>query len=231
MNSKTIITIVVAVLILAAVIYGGILAFRKTGSNNDQTALTGCPNGQNVISYDARGRFKPTIDLANKQAVLDTSMGKIVIQLYDQDAPKTVENFVCHIQQGYYNGVTFHRVAHGFVIQGGDPQGTGQGGVSVYGDTFEDELYPDTPSYQAGYVKGVVAMANRGPNTNGSQFFILLGDKPDLEHKYTIFGKVAAGQDVVDKIGALPVTPVFGPDDGTPKTKVTINSATIQNAQ
>ena len=200
-------------------------------NSGSQTALTGCPNGQNVDSRDANGRFKPTLDIANKEAVLNTSMGKIVIQLYDKDAPKTVENFVCLIQKGYYNGIIFHRVAHGFVIQGGDPNGTGTGGTSIYGEPFEDELYQDTPSYQAGYLKGVVAMANSGPNTNGSQFFIMLADNTTLPHAYTIFGKVVSGQDAVDKIGALPVTPVFGPDDGTPKTKVTINSATIQNAK
>jgi len=201
----------------------------QTGNQpkSNQTSFTGCPNGQDIMSTDSNGRFKPTIDIANKQAVLNTSMGKIVIDLYDKDAPKTVENFVCLIQQNYYNGIIFHRVAHGFVIQGGDPTGTGTGGKSVYGPTFEDELYPDTASYQAGYLKGVLAMANAGPNTNGSQFFILLADHPELPHNYTIFGKVASGQDVVDKIGSLPVTPVFGPDDGTPTTKVTINSASV----
>jgi cyclophilin family peptidyl-prolyl cis-trans isomerase len=102
--------------------------------------------------------------------------------------------------RGYYNNLTFHRVEPGFVIQGGDPNGDGTGGTSIYGPTFEDELNPNTPSYQEGYKEGVVAMANRGPNTNGSQFFIMLADNTTLPHSYTIFGKVATGMDVVKKI-------------------------------
>lgn len=132
-------------------------------------------------------------------AIIKTAKGNIEIELYPKDAPKTVENFATHAQEGYYNGVTFHRVEPGFVIQGGDPQGTGMGGVSIFGDTFEDELNPNTKSYQAGYQEGVVAMANRGPNTNGSQFFIMLADRY-LPNKYTIFGKVTKGMDVVHNI-------------------------------
>ncbi len=133
-------------------------------------------------------------------AVIKTAKGNIEIELYPKDAPKTVENFATHAQEGYYNGVTFHRVEPGFVIQGGDPQGTGRGGVSIFGDTFEDELNPTTKSYQAGYMEGVVAMANRGPNTNGSQFFIMLADNTSLPKAYTIFGKVTKGMDVVHNI-------------------------------
>lgn len=200
-------------------------------SSNSQ-ASSGCPNGQDVNSTDpVTGRFKPTIDISNKTVTLQTSMGNIIIELYDKDAPKTVENFICLAEKGYYNNVIFHRVAHGFVIQGGDPTGTGSGGQSIYGSPFEDELYPDTPSYQAGYLKGVVAMANSGANTNGSQFFIMLADHPELPHNYTIFGKVISGQDVVDKIGSLPVTPVFGPDDGAPTQKVYIQKAVVGNAK
>lgn len=103
-------------------------------------------------------------------------------------------------KKGYYNGLTFHRVEPGFVIQGGDPNGNGTGGYSIFGDTFEDELNPETDSYKAGYQEGVVAMANRGPNTNGSQFFIMLADNTTLPKNYTIFGKVTKGIDVVKKI-------------------------------
>lgn len=202
---------------------------QKTKAPPDQAqSFSGCPDGQNITQTDERGRFKPTLDISNKTAVLDTSMGKIAIQIYDKDAPKTAENFICLIKKGYYNGVSFHRVARNFVIQAGDPTGTGAGGKSVYGDTFEDELYPDAPSYQAGYKKGVVAMANRGKNTNSSQFFIMLADR-ELLKNYTIFGKVISGLDVVDKIGAVPINPgPLGPEDGAPKTKIIIKSATIK---
>jgi cyclophilin family peptidyl-prolyl cis-trans isomerase len=111
-----------------------------------------------------------------------------------------VTNFATLAKKGYYDGLTFHRVVPGFVIQGGDPNGDGTGGRSIYGDTFPDELNPNTPSYQAGYQEGVVAMANRGPNTNGSQFFIMLADDPSLPKNYTIFGKVISGMDVVKQI-------------------------------
>jgi len=131
---------------------------------------------------------------------LKTSLGDITFATFDDDAPKTVQNFITLANKGFYNNVIFHRVISGFMIQGGDPTGTGTGGP---GYSFADELNPSTPSYQAGYVRGVVAMANAGPNTNGSQFFIMLQDT-SLPHNYTIFGKVVSGQDVVDAIGNLP---------------------------
>lgn len=178
---------------------------------------------------DSNGKFKPAVDIANKTAVLETSMGEISFKLYDQDAPQTVQNFVCLIQKGYYDGIKFHRVSHGFVIQAGDPTGTGAGGESVYGGKFEDELNPDTASYKEGYVEGVLAMANSGPNTNGSQFFIMTDTRTDLPNAYTIFGKVTLGLDVVKKIGAVPVNPgPFGTEDGAPITPVLINKAIIK---
>lgn len=131
-------------------------------------------------------------------AVIATAKGNIVIKLYPQDAPKTVTNFATLAKLGYYNGLTFHRVED-WVIQGGDPSGNGTGGVSIYGPTFEDELNASSSSYMNGYKAGVVAMANRGPATNGSQFFILKTDYP-LNHNYTIFGQVVTGMDVVQKI-------------------------------
>ena len=130
---------------------------------------------------------------------IETNVGEIQFQTYDADAPKTVENFISLANKGFYDGLIFHRVMKNFVIQGGDPNGTGTGGP---GYKFEDELDPNTESYKEGYKKGVVAMANSGPNTNGSQFFIMLQDYP-LPHSYTIFGKVVVGQDVVDYIGKL----------------------------
>lgn len=130
-------------------------------------------------------------------ATIKTSKGDIEISFYPKDAPNTVENFVKLAQKGFYDGVIFHRIIKGFMIQGGDPTGTGMGGP---GYKFADELNPSSPSYQAGYKKGVVAMANSGPDTNGSQFFIMLADYP-LPNNYTIFGKVTKGQEVVDEIG------------------------------
>lgn len=140
-----------------------------------------------------------TINNVKHQVTLKTSQGDIVFETYDNDAPKTVQNFIDLAGKNFYNGVIFHRVIKGFMIQGGDPTGTGMGGP---GYKFDDELNPSTASYQAGYKKGVVAMANAGPNTNGSQFFIMLEDVP-LQKDYTIFGKVVNGQEVVDKIGNL----------------------------
>lgn len=126
-----------------------------------------------------------------------TNFGAIQFETFDADAPKTVANFIALTYKGFYDNLTFHRIIKGFMIQGGDPNHDGSGGP---GYQFADELNPETESYKAGYVKGAVAMANAGPNTNGSQFFIMLADYP-LPRNYTIFGKVASGQETVDKIG------------------------------
>ncbi len=164
-------------------------------------------------------------------AVIETSMGTIEAELYRDDAPKTVDNFVRLAEKKYFNGVIFHRVSKGFVIQGGDPTGTGTGGKSIYGKEFEDELNSGTPSFKAGYQHGVLAMANRGPNTNTSQFFIMLRDVPRMPKNYTIFGKVIKGLDVVDKIGDVEITPQMGPNDGKPKVDVKMKSVTIRREE
>ncbi len=132
----------------------------------------------------------------NKMVTIETNKGTIKIELYENDAPKTAANFITLAGKGFYDNVIFHRVIKGFMIQGGDPTGTGRGGP---GYQFADELNPDTDSYKNGYKRGVVAMANSGPNTNGSQFFIMHQDYP-LTNDYTIFGKVVEGMDVVDAI-------------------------------
>ena len=152
------------------------------------------------------------------QITLQTSLGDITFDTYDADAPKTVQNFIDLARKGFYKNLIFHRVIKGFMIQGGDPNGNGTGGP---GYSFEDELNPATESYKQGYSKGVVAMANAGPNTNGSQFFIMLQDTP-LPHSYTIFGNVIAGLDVVDTIGKVKT-------DGSdkPLDKVTIKNVII----
>ncbi|MES2088152.1 MAG: peptidylprolyl isomerase [Patescibacteria group bacterium] len=154
------------------------------------------------------------------KVTLDTNFGKIVLEMYPADAPKTVQNFLTLAQKGFYNGVIFHRVIPGFMIQGGDPMGTGTGGP---GYKFDDELNPSTPSYKAGYKKGVLAMANAGPNTNGSQFFIMLADYP-LPNNYTIFGHVVVGQDVVDAIGKTPTD-----ESDRPLSEVVMKSVTVSN--
>ncbi len=161
-------------------------------------------------------------------AVIETSLGTIEAELYRDDAPKTVDNFVKLAEKKYFNGIIFHRVSKGFVIQGGDPTGTGTGGKSIYGKEFEDELNSAAPSYKAGYLKGVLAMANRGPNTNTSQFFIMLRDNMRMPKNYTIFGKVIKGIDVVDKIGEVEIDPQMGATDGKPKVDVVMKKVTIR---
>jgi cyclophilin family peptidyl-prolyl cis-trans isomerase len=151
---------------------------------------------------------------------IETNKGVIVFETYDADAPKTVENFITLANKGYYNGVIFHRVIEGFMIQGGDPTGTGTGGP---GYKFADELNPSTPSYKEGYKRGVVAMANSGPNTNGSQFFIMHNDNP-LPNLYTIFGKVVSGIEVVDAIATTPVDGADRPIDKVVIQKVTVST-------
>lgn len=193
----------------AVIIFGGIYLYKSFKSNSALPTQpldnTNTPSSQAPITDQQAVRPTP-IDLSTlpkisaTTGVIHTAKGDIVIQFYPQDAPKTVMNFATLAKAGYYNNLTFHRVEPGFVIQGGDPNGNGSGGISIYGPTFEDELNSSSSSYQAGYLEGVVAMANRGPNTNGSQFFIMLADNTSLPKNYTIFGKVTSGMDVVKKI-------------------------------
>ena len=137
--------------------------------------------------------------MANRTAVIHTNKGTIKVELLESDAPKTTENFITLAERGYYNGVIFHRVIKGFMIQGGDPTGTGRGGESKWGPRFNDEIDTQSEVYKRGYKAGTVAMANAGPNTNGSQFFIMHADYP-LPPLYTIFGRVTEGQEIVDTI-------------------------------
>lgn len=175
---------------------------------------------------DSKLAANGNIKLSGRQAQINVKdFGSITVEFFDQDAPKAVENFLRLSDSGYYNCLTFHRVAKGFVIQGGDPNGNGSGGQSAFGQPFQDELNPATESYKTGYVKGVLAMANSGPNTNGSQFFITTADDTKaLQHAYTIFGKVVSGMDVADKIGQLETNP---PGDGAPVKPVIIESVKI----
>lgn len=155
------------------------------------------------------------------KATIETTKGTIVIAFYPDDAPKAVENFVGLAKKGYYDGIIFHRVIKGFMNQTGDPTGTGTGGESFFGQDFADELNPNTPSYKTGYKDGVVAMANRGANTNSSQFFIMAADY-DLPHNYTIFGHVVEGLDIVHAINGVETDESDKPKEEIKMTKVTI---------
>ena len=137
--------------------------------------------------------------MANRIAVVETNKGTIRFELLEADAPRTTENFITLAERGYYDGIIFHRVIKGFMIQGGDPTGSGRGGESAWGGRFNDEIEASSPVYKTGYKAGTVAMANAGPNTNGSQFFIMHADYA-LPPSYTIFGRVTEGQEVVDAI-------------------------------
>jgi cyclophilin family peptidyl-prolyl cis-trans isomerase len=153
--------------------------------------------------------------------------GPIEIEFLSGDAPKAVENFRLLAERGYYDNLTFHRIVKGFMIQGGDPSGDGTGGESAWGRTFEDEIKPDSPTYQAGYRRGVMAMANAGPNTNGSQFFIMHQDYP-LPPAYVIFARVTKGIETVDALADTPTT--TGADGGRsrPLTPPKISKVTIR---
>ncbi|HOE27926.1 MAG TPA: peptidylprolyl isomerase [bacterium] len=136
-------------------------------------------------------------------AVIETSRGTITCRLFPDKAPKACENFTLLAGRGYYNGVIFHRVIPGFMIQGGDPTGTGRGGASAWGAAFEDEFDPSVSHDRP----GVLSMANAGPGTNGSQFFITLAPTPWLDNRHTIFGEVVEGMETVRTIGAVETRP------------------------
>jgi len=160
-----------------------------------------------------------SIDPANSySARIETSKGTIVADLFAGDAPKAVNNFVFLAGEGFYDGVTFHRVIEGFVIQGGDPEGTGRGGP---GYSFEDEL-----DNSLRYREGTLAMANAGPNTNGSQFFVICGPQGErLPKQYSIFGQVRDGMDVVREIASVPTGPGDRPREAVRIERVTIDGS------
>ena len=133
--------------------------------------------------------------MANRTATFDTTAGTFKIELFEDKAPITTKNFIDLVEKGFYNGTVFHRVIDGFMIQGGDPQGTGRGGP---GYTIKDEFHKDLKHT----APGILSMANAGPNTGGSQFFVTLAATPWLDNKHAVFGKVTEGMDVVQKIGS-----------------------------
>ncbi|KAI0475953.1 cyclophilin-like domain-containing protein [Xylariaceae sp. FL0804] len=152
---------------------------------------------------------------------LETSMGTITVELYEEHAPRTCKNFATLATRGYYDGVLFHRVIPGFMLQTGDPTGTGRGGSSIYGETFADEIAPGLRHTGA----GVLSMANAGPDTNGSQFFVTLAPAPWLDGRHAVFGRVRAGLGVVRRLGLVRT----GPDD-RPLENVRIVRARVLDA-
>lgn len=205
---------ILGVLAIAAVIAGGVYLIV---SDNQKTSVVSPADGTQLPTNT--NSMAENNASAGQTALIETSLGNIKVRFYPDDAPKTVANFVKLAGQKYYDGLTFHRVIPNFMIQGGDPNCTpsrasGSCGSGGPGYKFDDELNPNTVSAKAGYQKGVLAMANAGPNTNGSQFFITVANAP-LPYSYTIFGRVLEGQDVADKIsmtkrdsGDRPLEPV-----------------------
>ncbi|GKT62715.1 peptidyl-prolyl ciS-trans isomerase-like 1 [Colletotrichum tofieldiae] len=149
---------------------------------------------------------------------LETSLGVIVVELYTAHAPKTCTNFSTLASRGYYNDTVIHRIIPNFMVQAGDPTGTGRGGTSIYGEKFADEIHPSLKHTGA----GVLSMANAGPDTNGSQFFITLAPTPWLDGKHTIFGRVKNGLSVVKRMGLVKT----GPED-RPLEEVKILKASV----
>lgn len=192
------------VILIVAVAGWALFKYDSKSSNNNSNNQ---PKETNMPTPTIKQVEKPTKEEAasydaiadKKLGVIETNKGIIKVKFYAKDAPYTVASFMKLTEKGLYDGLIFHRVIDGFMIQGGDPYGNGTGGP---GYKFDDELNAKTASYKEGYKKGVLAMANSGPNTNGSQFFIMLADYP-LPNNYTIFGKVVSGQDVVDAIGKV----------------------------
>jgi cyclophilin family peptidyl-prolyl cis-trans isomerase len=228
--------IILSIIVVGLVILGGYYLFSKptgtqsvaqtnyfstttTPTNSDNTPVM--EDGSSAINNDTNKPVSaPGSDVAKSHMItIETNHGTITIETYDSDAPNTVKNFTTLAGKGFYDNLIFHRVIKGFMIQGGDPNGNGTGGP---GYKFDDELNPTTVSYKAGYKKGVVAMANSGPNTNGSQFFIMTADYP-LPNSYTIFGKVTSGQEVVDEIANVQT----GAND-KPVTSVIMKKVTVK---
>jgi cyclophilin family peptidyl-prolyl cis-trans isomerase len=169
---------------------------NQTGNGNRAATSATQPGNQNAA---------PVSTGPNSVAVINTEVGTIKVELLKDQAPRTAENFQQLAERGYYNGTIFHRVVSGFMIQGGDPQGTGVGGETASGQPLPNEINRNSPLYQGGYKRGQVAMANKGrPESGGSQFFIMHKDYP-LPPNYTIFGRVTEGLDTVDKIASAPV--------------------------
>ena len=194
---------------------------NESDTLNESVELNTIEQEGDVLSnnkvYDSMPEMN--IDISRKYtAVIKTSMGDMSVDFFTEDAPVTVNNFINLSRDGYYDNVIFHRVISGFMIQGGDPSGTGHGEMGKYpGYKFEDEL-----NNQRSYEKGILAMANAGPDTNGSQFFIMHVEYP-LPYQYTIFGLVTDGLDIIDKIASVETG-----DGDKPVNDVVIESVEIK---
>lgn len=172
--------------------------------------LSACSNNPQPANSNTQPTPTPPTTVPSgkpRTAVLETNFGTIKIELLEADAPQTVENFRLLTEKGFYNGLTFHRIISGFMIQGGDPSGSGAGGQTASGQPLPNEIKLNSPLYQSGtYKRGLVAMANKGiPQSATSQFFIMHKEYP-LQPNYTVFGRVTEGIEVVDKIAAVPVS-------------------------
>ena len=216
--------IIASASLMATLLLFGACGNGNTNSSKGTKASTETSTSQKeTVDLNSLELTQLTPEVAENEALVEmvTTEGNIKIKLFPEQAPKTVENFLTHAKDGYYDGVIFHRVINNFMIQGGDPDGTGMGGESIWGDSFEDEI-----SNQLYNIRGALSMANAGPGTNGSQFFIvqnkddisdgiLAEDVPTkiidayanggahhLDGKHTVFGQVVEGMDVVDKIAA-----------------------------
>ena len=198
------------------------LVFIYCGTNETDLEIDNTPMEEETMAYDKTYKNPPEFSIdVNKSysAEINTTSGLMTVELFTDIAPNTVNNFVALSEDGYYNNIIFHRVIKDFMIQGGDPSGTGHGEMGKYpGYEFGDEL-----NNPMSYEKGILAMANRGPNTNGSQFFIMHSDYP-LPYQYTIFGKVTQGLDVIDQIAMVETDA-----SDKPLSDVIINSITIKD--
>ncbi len=230
-------------------LFAAVLCFVVLLSVTACSKITTPNSGGGPASYTEYQLRKP--QKGDTVAVFTTAEGIIKIRLFPEEAPRTVENFVRHARDGYYNGVTFHRVINDFMIQGGDPLGTGNGGDSIWGTPFRDEFSTKLYNY-----RGALSMANSGDDSNGSQFFIVqkksinnqeieymeyyhyldevvakyqeLGGTMWLDNHHTVFGQVYEGMDVVDKIASLPVK---DPDSGEPESDIIIEKIEIQTIE
>ena len=197
-----------------------VLAFAGFGCKPKGADAPAAANGNPKVPAGAKSS-------GGTRAVLKLDQGEIEFELLPQAAPKAVENFRLLAEHGYYDGLTFHRVVKGFMLQGGDPLGDGRGGESAWGGSFPDEIDANSALYKAGYRRGVVAMANRGPNTNTSQFFIMHQDYR-LPPAYVIFAKVVRGFEVVDALAELPMNPGMDGARSSPVTPIIIRKVTIK---
>jgi len=227
------ITLIAFLIIFASIVSCGRTQEGKNSTTKTQVDTT--DKSYKEVSPVAKLKFdiqlSPDSIKITDYAVIKTSFGDIKVALYGEDAPKTVRNFITLARQGYYNNTLIHRIAKNFLIQMGDgntkyiakKEEWGKGGKSIYGGYFPDEINTNSILYKVGYTYGTVAMANSGPNKNLSQFFICLDEARDLEQKYTIFGKVVEGFDVIGKIEEQEIIPFkFDSLDGVPKNPIKI---------